>query len=454
MINYKCRLLLISGSLSLLLNSCTHFHDRPLNSEESASRLEARTLANKALHDFIDRVTKKPPPPWTLNTLSLAALYYHPDMALAQASAETVDAAITTAAQRPNPSLTLSPTWISNLATAAAPWIIATSLSIPLETASKRDIRIAKSQYSSAAAWWRVADTAWLVRARCRSALLEVYAAQEATRLVQQQIILEQRVSQALAQQLASGEIARPDLLRSQLAVNQLQLALNTAEKRTADSRVLLAAAIGVPVKALTGIDIDFGYFAKPFTPNALSVQHLRTLALRQRPDVLAALADYDAAQSALQLEIANQYPNIQLNPSYTWEMGENRWSLAGTTQQLPIFHQNQGLIGEAEAKRHETGVRFEALQLRILNDIDRALAGVTAVTEKLNAVAAQQRHQEELLHSAQTLLQAGEIDHHAVLTIQLEQLVIERTRLDVLIESQQTRHLLEDALRLNLGVF
>jgi hypothetical protein len=40
------------------------------------------------------------------------------------------------------------------------------------------------------------------------------------------------------------------------------------------------------------------------------------------------------------------------------------------------------------------------------------------------------------------------------VLTIQLEQLVIERGRLEVLIESQQTRHLLEDALRLNLGAF
>ncbi|MDP3010067.1 MAG: hypothetical protein Q8N30_13490 [Methylococcales bacterium] len=66
--------------------------------------------------------------------------------------ADNTDAAITTAGQRPNPSISLSPTWISNLASTAMPWIFASSLSIPIETANKRDLRVDKAEHSTEAA--------------------------------------------------------------------------------------------------------------------------------------------------------------------------------------------------------------------------------------------------------------------------------------------------------------
>jgi outer membrane protein TolC len=163
---------------------------------------------------------------------------------------------------------------------------------------------------------------------------------------------------------------------------------------------------------------------------------------------VLAALADYEAAQSALQLEIANQYPNIQVNPGYTWEVGEHRWLLGVTALQLPILNQNQGPIAEAEAKRRELAARFEALQMRILGDIDRAHAGLAAVCAKWTAAEQQLRIQQDNLHSAEAQFQAGETDRIALLGAELENAVAERARLDVLVESQQALNTLEDTLR------
>jgi len=198
----------------------------------------------------------------------------------------------------------------------------------------------------------------------------------------------------------------------------------------------------------LAGIEFDFSKLTQPPDLNVGQVAKLRETALQKRPDILAALADYDAAQSALQLEIANQYPNIQANPGYTWELGEHRWSLGATALQLPVLHQNQGPIAEAEAKRHELAVRFEALQMRVLGDIDRVHAGLTAVLAKWLATEQQMSIQQDNLHSAQVLYQAGETDHLALLGAQLENAAAERARLDVLVETQQALNALEDTLR------
>jgi cobalt-zinc-cadmium efflux system outer membrane protein len=446
-------ILIIFTFLSLLSTGCARFEDRPLNPADSAARIEARSLVNPALREFIENVvghkTSWPLKAWDIDRLTLAAIYYHPDLELARAQADTSDAAITTAGQRPNPNIGVSPTWVRNLAaTAAAPWIVGSAISIPIETAGKRGFRIDKAGHLTNAARLRIADAAWLARGRLRLAMLEVYAAQEAERLLRQQITIQQALTVRLEQQLSVGEITRLEVIRSQLALNQLQLNASAARKRYAESRVMIAAAIGVPVAALSGIELDFTNFSRPPALDSVPVLRLKGIALQKRPDVLAALADYAAAQSALQLEIANQYPNIQANPGYTWDLGAHYWTFAASALQLPVLHQNQGLIAEAEAKRHELAVRFEALQMRILGDIDRAHAGLTALLAKWLAAEKQMRIQQDNLHSAQAWFQAGEADPLALLGAELENAVAGRARLDVLVETQQALNALEDTLR------
>ena len=438
--------------LSLPPSGCARFQDHPLNPADSALRIETRTLSSPALREFIENVvghkTALPFKVWDIDQLTLAAIYFHPDLALARAQAETADAAITTAGQRPNPNITLSPTWVTNLATAATPWIIAAYINLPIETAGKRGFRLDKTRHLTDAARLRIADAAWLARGRLRLAMLEAYAAQEAERLLQQQITIQQAMSQRLEQQLSVGEITRLEVMRSHLALNQMKLNASAARKRNAESRVLLATAIGIPVAALAGIEFDFSNLAQPPDLNLFPVANLREIALRKRPDVLAALADYAAAQSALQLEIANQYPNIQANPGYTFDLGANYWTLGATALQLPILNQNQGPIAEAEAKRRELAVRFEALQMRVLGDIDRVHSGLTAVFAKWRDAEKQMRLQQENLQSAQALFQAGETDCLNLLGVELESAVAERARLDVLVETQQALNGLEDTLR------
>lgn len=320
---------MICALLSMSLIGCIQFQDRPLKADESAFRIEARTLSSEGMGEFIEsatgRETEWPSQSWDVDRLTLAALYYHFDLALAHAQAGTADAATIMATQRPNPSITFLPTWVSNAVAGIHPWIVAGAISIPIEIAGKRQYRIDKSEYLADAARLRISDAAWLARGRVRLAMLEAYAAQESERLIQQQLTIQQAMTQRLEQQLSVGEIGRLEVVRSHLALHQLQLTLSTGRKRVMESRVMVAVAIGVSVNALSAIELNFTHLSKPPVLVAIPVQNLKDIALRERPDVLAALADYEAAQSALQLEIANQYPDIQTNPGYAWNLGEHR---------------------------------------------------------------------------------------------------------------------------------
>lgn len=431
----------------LMLTACTHFQERPLNLAASATQLTARSLHSKELAAFLDSAHLPKSTAWNLDKLTLAALFYHPDLAVARAQADMADAAAITAAQRPNPSFSATPTWISNLAY-VTPWIFVNSLSIPIETAGKRGFRMDKSKRLSEAARLRLADTAWLVRGRLRLALLDVYAAQESLRLLEQQHELEQSINQALRQQELAGELSGTDLLASQLALAQGALNCTAAQKKLADSKAVLAAAIGVPVAGIADIELDFGDFAQLPELHKLTLSHLQAMALRERPDVLAMLTEYAAAEAALHLEIANQYPNIQANPGYTWNTGENRWLFGATALQLPVFNQNEGPIAEMEAKRQETAARLEALQLRIIGDLDRAYAAMLATQNRSLAALQLLQNRQANVRTTQDLVKAGESDGHALATAKLEQSVAERAQLDVQIENQQATALLEATLR------
>jgi len=441
--------------LNLLLAGCAQFQAHELAPEHSAAQLQQRSLASPELSNFIRSVTAEKSlnadQAWNLDRLTLAAIFYHPDLAVARAQAQWAAAGIKTAGQRPNPYMTISPTWVRNLATAAVPWIVASSISIPIETAGKRDDRIAKANQLAGAARLRIADAVWLVRGRLRAAWLETFVAEQAARFAKQQLAVQQAINQHLEQQLVVGEIGPLEISRSHLALNQAKLNTDAVQKRAAESQVMLAAAIGIPVEGLANAAFDYNEFAVNPALQAVPVGTLKTQALHTRPDVLAALADYQASQAALQLEIANQYPNLQVNPGYAWEMGEHRWTLGGSLLQLPVFHQNQGPIAEAEAKRTEMAVRFEALQMKIIGDIDRAHTGVAALMDKWrdseNQVQAQQRNS----MAVQAQYHAGEADRVALLSAELEQTLAERARLDVLVETQQALNALEDTLRLPL---
>ena len=161
-------------------------------------------------------------------------------------------------------------------------------------------------------------------------------------------------------------------------------------------------------------------------------------------------LATYEASQSALQLEVSRQFPNVTLGPGYTFDQGDNLYTLA-VGAELPIFNQNQGPIAEALARRHESAARFLALQAQIMGSIDRSFAiyrTTTKVLAQADALVVDQRRRQQEVKRA---FDAGEVDSTSLALADMELLTMELSRLDVVIQQKQAIELLEDALQRQL---
>src|SRR5262249_18362260 len=145
-------------------------------------------------------------------------------------------------------------------------------------------------------------------------------------------------------------------------------------------------------------------------TGTDLSTQEVRRQALLNRADLLASLAEYEATQAALQLQIAKQYPDIHLGPGYQYDQGDHKVTLA-LTAELPILNQNQGPIAEAEAHRNEAAARFLALQAKVIADIDRAVASYQAAQTNLTTLEALGREHKRRNAMVEAQLRAGAAD-------------------------------------------
>ena len=145
---------------------------------------------------------------WELESLTLAAFYFSPELEVARAQWGTAQAGLRTAGQRPNPTVTASPQYNTTTLT-PSPWIVAINLDIPIETAGKRGHRMAQARHLSDAAKLNIATTAWQVRGRLRRALVDFYAAGEQQRLLAaQQTAQEQKREAARRPACRRGGVA------------------------------------------------------------------------------------------------------------------------------------------------------------------------------------------------------------------------------------------------------
>ncbi|MEP7247987.1 MAG: TolC family protein, partial [Gammaproteobacteria bacterium] len=248
---------------------------------------------------------------------------------------------------------------------------------------------------------------------------------------------------------LTVGEAARPelDIYRVDLITNQavLQVAIGDV----AQTRSVLANAIGLPLSALDGFTVGSASLESPPSEQTLPILSVQRAGVLHRVDVRRTLAEYAATDTALRLELARQYPDIVLAPGYTFEEGFARYVLSASIQSIPLFHRNQGPIAAAEAQRRQAGERFEALQSLAIGQMEKALVQYRAAfgewQEATARLIAVQRDREE---AARRALAAGEGDRLGLATVRLQTVTANRARLDALTRLQAALGALEDSMQ------
>ena len=432
----------------IVLAGCVRFEPQKISPMETAASLENRSLDEPRLRAFVEKnlgreLKQWPPKFWDLESLTLAAYYFQPSLDVARAEWRTAAAGAISAGARPNPTVSFTPGYNVNAASAVSPWLGSVGFDWPVETAGKRGLRIQRAKQITEAAHLNLISTAWKVRANVRDNLAAHRFAGNQSSVLEQKVALQKQIVAALEQRFASGAISSIELTPARIALQKTELELSLARENAAAAEAGVAVAIGVPARLLKNLPMALGLYTPQLEESSLAEP--RRNALQNRADIRIALADFDAAQTALRLEIAKQYPDIHFSPNYEYDQGANKWRL-GVSLELPLLNRNQGGIAEAKAKRDETSARFTALQAKVISEIDSAAKTFFIARKRVFEIqpALDNQHKQEDAVAAQ--VKAGEADSLDLLNVKLEKLTLLALNEEIGYRAGQAFGRLEDA--------
>ncbi|MBZ5558847.1 MAG: TolC family protein [Acidobacteriia bacterium] len=137
-----------------------------------------------------------------------------------------------------------------------------------------------------------------------------------------------------------AGAMSDGDLLKIKLQLLQFQMDVSSAKLARVQALASLRQLLGyesVPGNYEVAGDLQY-------QPVTISQDDLKALALRQRPDLRAALLGVTAAQSQLALAQSNGKRDVTAQINYTHVAAMSTASLFGSIQ-IPVFDRNQGEI-------------------------------------------------------------------------------------------------------------
>jgi outer membrane protein, heavy metal efflux system len=321
----------------------------------------SHSLSDPKLNLLFGRKNLPSEQPWEPKDLFLTALYYSPVIKTSQNQESEARAAIITAGQITNPTMSFKSGYTANLGLGVIPWILGTAGDFLWETNQRRPLRVAEAELRASSFRWRQSRVAWQVRSAVYSAFIDLQTAKNRSNLALQQITNLQGLQKLLAERVQIGAVAPSDGAAAMIALIQSRIDLVEIISRVDRASATLKLAVGIsvtdPMIPLKQQNIPWSIVKKlPVLINFLRY------ALIKRSDLRASLIDFEAVDVALKGQLARQVPNLHLAPSYQWSQEESQWQL-GLTSDLPIFNLNEGPIAEARARRETAKTTIQLMQ-------------------------------------------------------------------------------------------
>ncbi len=388
-----------------------------------------------------------PPQEWDRAELLAVALTQNPRLAVARAEVGAALSHEVTAAQAPNPDLTLQSEYARH---DSHPWLYGVSLNWLLRSPEQRRLDIEIAGLDTGNARLQLMDQAWNVRRELAAALSEWENGRRRLILLARLSAAQDRLLALEKQRVAAGEDSPSELVSSQQARIQIERQVAELREGVDAAQAAAAKALGLPPQALDGMTLAWPDWGEPPAIDAEKERAAREQALLSRADLGIAIGEYAAAEAKLRLSIARQYPQFVLSPGYYWDHGIAKFPFdVGFT--LPI-NGNKGEIAEARAGRELAAQRMLALQAGIYGEIvaaERAehiaRASVDAADGQLEAARRQQ-------HSVDLGFKLGEADVQDQLGADIIAMRAELEVVQMRAQLQDSRNNLEDVLHVPLS--
>jgi len=362
------------------------------------------------------------------------------ELMAARRQVEAAGAQRITAAARPNPTLSLNSTSISNKYNSGPGTSNTTHadtvlrIDQPFERGNKRELRMDAAEGLERAARGDSLDVLRTQLALLRGAYYDLKQAEEKVGVLGENAQLFGRTLSAAQARLKAGDLAAADVAKVQVDHERAQNDARSAVAELARARFALAYLIGEE-RAADGLRASDGWPARQrLRPD--EIERAIERAAEARPDVAAARARLAAAEKLRDLAKSQQTRDVTLGAQYERYPSTVPADSIGIGISVPLFTGNDfsGDIRRAEVDRYSAQDALDRARAIAGNDTRRAASDLEAAADRL------ERYDSTLLDAAQRTTKAVEFAFERGATSVLEVLDARRTLRAVQLEALAAR--------------
>ncbi len=328
----------------------------------------------------------------TLEQAIQEALAKNLDLAAQKWNVSIAEARQITAALRPNPVITVAGQTLNligarySAASPAGPNQFNLHTDFPFERGNKREERKALAREDKTLAELGVRELMRQVIFAVQSAFVDVQRAKEGVNLAQENLKSLEGVVAINESRLKSGDLAKVELDRSQVAALQFRTAVQQAQLQLDQAKTQLQYLIGRQQRP-DAFDVT-GPLRRDVVVDALA--EIRRQALARRPDYLLTQQTQVRTRADLRLQIANGKVDYSIGTEFTHQ---NAYGFGGPSvginfsAALPVFNRNQGEIARAQREGSQSSARLQALDASIGAEVEQAYRQYTVSRQLLTAL-------------------------------------------------------------------
>lgn len=360
------------GALLIACTGCEHPESEPLDPVAELGLMAARSRRAEVvtassnlpaeLFPLAGRVD--PGNGLTLAEADTVALLYAPALAAARRDLRLRSVELLRAGLLPNPELFLGP----RLTTRDGGLVLPASLGFGLPLGGRLEAEEQRAAAEIEAARSRLLDSEARTLVAVRRHFIALAALARRRAILQEVVEAGEDALARIGQLVEAGEADRVALGLAVLDRDQALRDLRAAEARSREVQVELLSGIGLLPGS--GVAID----PAPQLLEPLPLPARDSSLLLHHPHLKALEARYRAAEHGLEIEVARQYPELNIGPEFESDEGLTSFGL-GLSVTLPLFDRNTGGIAVARERRAAGREAWRAALLELARREARARA-------------------------------------------------------------------------------
>lgn len=308
------------------------------------------------------------------------------------------EARIIQARLRPNPVLSLGGNYLDVLGagfnpttSAAGPTETGARIDFVLERARKREARIGVAEAAKSVAQYELLNTTRTLVLDVQGAFTDLLLAKENATLARASLEAFNQIVTVNRTRVDAGDLARVELIRSEVAQLQFANQVRQAESRVRLARNRLQALMGRTAFE-PSFDVTGEMRREPLVPGK---PELLQKALTARPDLEALRRDQARSVADLKLQLAQGKVDYTVGAAINRQFGVgglNSGNSAGVffSMPLPVFNKNQGEIERARREQEQIAARMRSLEQEIRTEVENAYEQFQTARQLLDQIEAE----------------------------------------------------------------